>query len=997
MARRVVAVVALRRAESSQFAAHLPLDRFTRSCKSRLMEPETGTTSSKMRFPIVGLGASAGGLEALEAFFDNMPADSGMAFVVVTHLHPERVSLMPELLSRHTAMPVVEAMDGMLVKEDHVYVAPPGGQLALYHGSLQLLPTCERAHLPIDAFFRSLAEDQAENAVAIVLSGTGSDGTLGVKEIKGSGGLVIAQDAQSARYGGMPESAARAERMDFVLPVTEMPPAIIAYVHGANERSRVRAAPQEHDAQILKKLFLLLRSHTGHDFSGYKLSTIQRRIERRMAMHDLDDIAEYTRMLQVNPSEIDLLFGELLIGVTSFFRDATAFARLAEIGIEPLVMSRPLGHTVRVWVPGCATGEEAYSIAIILRETMEKLERHFNTQIFATDLDSTAIDRARAGEYPLGIAADVSRERLERYFVSRDDSYVVKKDIREMVVFAPHNIIDDPPFTKLDLLSCRNLLIYLEARVQKRLLPIFHYALARSGILFLGSSETTGTATDLFDGLDKQHRIFARREVPAGSYHTEFPAGMRGSHPSPVVADSSAHGAATFAERALLRHLVPPSVVVHERGEVVHVHGRTGQFLEPAPGPQLSANIFNMAREGLQLELASAIRRATASREPILHRCSRVKTNGKHIAVDLRVERLTEPEPMRGLFLVSFLEAPSESLALGIDDTELPPDRMAEIERELRYTKESHQGTIEQLETANEELKSTNEELQSTNEELQSSNEELETSKEEMQSLNEELQTVNAELHGKVEELSRANDDMRNLLNGTDIATIFLDRDLHIKRYTERAKKLIRLIASDVGRPISDLVSRLDYGQLVVDAEEVLNTLVPRQVEVQSEDGSWYLMRILPYRTTENIIDGLVITFVDVTELKRMQVTETRVREALRQADTSVYHQDEALVITWAGGRLVGHLQRDAAGMSDAAIFPADQAHALTALKRRVLAEKRPESEVMTLSLGDDASLHQVQVMPDLDQDGASRGVTTVITTAIDTRAARDEPEDEEP
>lgn len=955
---------------------------------------EAGTRDRKP-FPIVGLGASAGGLEALETFFDNMPVDSGMAFVVVTHLHPERVSLMPELLSRHTDMPVVEAQDGVSLEADHVYIAPPGGHLALHHAKLALIPSSERAHLPIDAFFRSLAEDQQENAIAIVLSGTGSDGTLGVQAIKGAGGLVIAQDTQSARYDGMPESAARGARMDFVLPVAKLPAALVAYVHGAKERTVSRSALPEKAEQALQKLFLLLRSHTGHDFSGYKLSTIQRRIERRMAVHDLVDMDDYARMLQVNPTEIDLLFGELLIGVTSFFRDAAAFERLAEVGIEPLLRARPPDHTVRVWVPGCATGEEAYSIAILLRETMERLERHFNTQIFATDLDSSAIDRARAGEYPLGIAADVSKERLERYFVSREDGYIVKKDIREMVVFAPHNVIDDPPFTKLDLLSCRNLLIYLETRVQKRLLPIFHYALAPSGILFLGSSEATGSAADLFEGIDKQHRIFARREVPAGSYQTEFPAGLRGTHPAPVSPVTVATSSASFAERALLRHLVPPSVLIHERGEVVHVHGRTGRFLEPAPGPQLSANIFNMAREGLQLELAAAVRRASTSRDAILHRCHRVKTNGTHIAVDLRVERLHEPEPMRGLFLVSFLDVSPE--AAGLEQEGELPDRMAEIERELRYTKESHQSTIEQLETANEELMSTNEELQSTNEELQSSNEALETSKEEMQSLNEELQTVNAELHGKVEELSRANDAMRNLLNGTDIATIFLDRNLHIKRYTERAKKLIRLIASDVGRPISDLVSRLDYDQLVLDAEDVLNTLVPRQVEVQAEDGAWYVMRVLPYRTTENMIDGLVITFVDVTEIKRMQLAEARIREALRQSDTSVYHQDRALAITWAGGRLVGRREREPAGLSDDAIFPGEQAHDLTALKRRVLERARPETQTMVLTLGNETSPHTVQVMPDVDTDGSVRGVTTVITTATETTNSSNEPADEEP
>ncbi len=836
-------------------------------------EPATAAKT----FPIVGLGASAGGLEALEEFFKHTPPDSGMAFVVVTHQLAGHTSLLPELLRKSTAMPVAEVSDNLRVKPNCIYVARPEGYLALLGGKFQLMDSKEppsSVRLPIDYFFRSLAEDQRERAVGIILSGTASDGTLGVKAIKGAAGLTMAQEPESAKYSGMPRSAMATGLVDYVLPASQLPQRLLAYAKGPYLALPASEAVDAVLPEPMLKIILLLRNRTGHDFSSYKPNTIRRRIERRVNLHQVKGPQEYSRLLQDNPHELDLLFKELLIGVTSFFRDREAFETLGNTALTELLEARPPEAVVRVWVPGCSSGEEAYSVGILLRECAEHLKKRFTFQIFGTDLDGQAIDAARAGVYPAGIAVDVSRERLARFFIKEDTHYRLKKEIRELVIFAPQNVCKDPPFTKLDLISCRNLLIYLNGPLQQRLLSLFHAALKPDGLLFLGPSESVGELREHFAVSDKKAKIFKRTgRALAPPAPLEFAGG--GPDILPGVTQASAPAPAprisTVFDKLLLDHFAPASVIVNERGDISFIHGRTGRYLEPASG-QPRLNLLEMAREGLRLTLSADLRHAARQKSEVASRNVRVKTNGGFSLVDVAVSRIAEPPSIRGLFLVTFRPSPvqaAQPAGRKKFPAAIPPrGRVAELEQELRFAKESLETTVEQLQTANEELRSSNEELQSTNEELQSTNEELETSKEEMQSLNEELQTVNAQLQSKVEAFSQANDDMQNLLNSTAIATIFLDGHLRIRRFTEEARQVFNFIPTDVGRPMADLVSNLNDTRLVADAAEVLRTLVPREREVSARAGGWRLLRIIPYRTTENVIDGLVVTLVDITRTK---------------------------------------------------------------------------------------------------------------------------------
>ncbi len=850
------------------------------------------------RFPIVGIGASAGGLEALQEFFGHTPAETGVGFVVVTHQHPGHVSLLPNLLAKSTSMPVLEAEDGTEVKPNHVYVGVPGGLLAITGGVLRRLDadsTCA-PHLPIDYFFRSLAEDQHEHAICIVLSGTGADGTLGTRAIKAESGMAMVQEPPSAKYAGMPSSAMATGLADYILSAADMPGQLVAYTKGPYLKNRVAAAPTAaFPKEPLQRILALLRARTGHDFASYKMNTIRRRIERRMNVHQIKEAPEYVRYLQDNPHEIDMLFSELLISVTSFFRDPAAFEVLAEKALPDLLGSRSDGHTLRVWIPGCASGEEAYSIAIILHECMAKMKPRFDVQIFGTDLDAHAIEAARAGVYAAGITANVSPERLERYFVREDNTYRIRKEIREMLVFAPQNVIKDPPFTKLDLIVCRNVLIYLDADLQRRLLPVFHYAMRPGGLLFLGPSESIGGYADLFEPLNNQWKIFRRKETASPVYPImEMPAGPKAAAAAAArEAFAPVKPSHTIAhiERLLLGRFAPTTLVVDQRGTIVYIHGRTGAYLEPSEG-QPRNNLLEMARHGLLRPLTAALRQAAIERREIVRENVRVKTNGDYMQVNFSVARIEEPEPIRGLLMVTIFPSPGNpppgnppaseaaaSPAAPVRKAEDQPTRVDELEHELQFTKESLQTTIEELETSNEELKSINEELQSTNEELQSTNEELETSKEEMQSLNEELSTVNTELEAKVDELSRATDDMQNLLNSTQVATIFLDSQFNVKHYTDTAKDLFNLIQSDIGRPLSHLTSNLEYDRLIDDCRQVLRSLVPKEVEVHARNGAWHLMRIMPYRTAENVIDGVVITSVNVTPMRRAKQDAEAVSE----------------------------------------------------------------------------------------------------------------------
>ncbi len=948
------------------------------------------------RFPIVGLGSSAGGLDALDHFFEHMPADAGMAFVVISHQHKGQRSLLAELLGRKTSMPVAEVSKATKAEPNHVYTVEPGRYLGIMSGVLHpVLPAghgeLSRPELPIDHFFRSLAQDQQDRAIAIVLSGTGSDGTLGIKEVKGALGMVMVQDEASAQYTGMPHSAIATAMVDYVLPVEEMPEHLLAYgrsLRSEGPRDRIVVPADE----VLQQILLTLRSRGGHDFSQYKTSTVLRRIERRMNVHHIADMGEYVRHLRDDPVEAGLLFRELLIGVTSFFRDAEAFEALSR-GIRALIRDRPVGHVLRAWVPGCSTGEEAYSIAIVIAEAMTAAGRPIDVQIFATDLDGIAIDVARQGIYPVGIASDVTVERLTRYFTQHEDSYRVNKDIREMVIFAPQNVITDPPFTRLDLLSCRNLLIYLNAEVQKKLLPVFHYALRPDGLLLLGSSESIGTFGRLFDAVDKKWRLFRRKEVPAGTYVADLPSGAPEATAA-VQSDLSGargHGAVDvgrLAERVMLRELVPPSVLVHERGDVVHIHGRTGRFLEPAPGSQAAANIFNMAREGLEVDLAGAMRTAVDGDREVVRRGVRLRSNGGFLLVDLRVRCVHEPEALRGLLLVSFEQPrPLEEGVKGPPtEGELSADaetRTEQLERELRHIRESHQATVEALQTANEDLKSANEELQSMNEELQSTNEELETSKEEMQSLNEELLTVNAELRTKVDELSRAHDDMNNLLNGTDIATVFLDDALRIKRYTEKAKNVIPLIPSDLGRFIGDLVSSLHYHRLVDDANEVLRTLASKETAVQDAEGRSYLLRIVPYRTMEKVIDGLVLTFVDITNITRIRADQKRLLDALEHSPTIVFGQDPDGRFVWTSSPLFGRSAEELVGRAPEEVLRGEEAAGFAAVREEALRTGAAVRRRLRLQVDGAARNYDLFVEPVPENEGDRGGSLSCVLSDV--------------
>jgi len=858
------------------------------------------------RFPIVGIGASAGGLAAFEAFFAGMPAgtDSGMAFVLVQHLAPDHKSILSDLVRRYTRMQVYEVEDGIEVQPNCTYIIPPGRDMALLGGTLQLLePGAARGmRLPIDFFFRSLAHEQRERAICVVLSGTGSDGTLGVRAIKGEGGMVMAQSPESTEYDGMPQSVIATGLADYVLKPVEMAEQLIAFVahaFGPRPRRVDSKAPKTEDA--LKKISVVLRDQTGHDFSQYKHNTLVRRVERRMAVHQIEQMDEYLLHLRQTPTEAHALFRDLLIGVTSFFRDPDAFAILESQVIPKIFADKPAGAPVRVWVCGCATGEEAYSIAILLQEQIDTLKRSFRVQVFATDIDGRAVEQARAGIYPASIAADVSPERLGRFFTQEpgSDVYRIQKAVRDLLVISEQDVIKDPPFSRLDLVTCRNLLIYLNAGLQQRLIPLFHYALNPQGFLVLGTSETVGEF-GTFVAVDRKQKIFQKQRDLSGAIHPSlmgrFAPPLTGVSTTPRTAGKTAQPRGSVsprevAERTLLAHYAQAAVLVNGRGEVAYIHGRTGKFLEPAAG-EAGMNILSMAREGLRPALASALRKAVTQQEPVSIKGLNVRTNGDSIRASLALRRADGPtrSPQPDLFLVILEEEPAAPFPLdaeapgpaGAADTVAAEShqRIAALEQELRTKEEYLQSAIEEMETANEELKSTNEEMQSINEELQSTNEELATSKEELQSVNEELATLNAELQTKVTDLSRANNDMNNLLAGTGVGTLFVDHQLRIARFTPATTEVINLIQTDVGRPVGHIVSNLvGYDRLVEDVKEVLDTLSLREIEVQTKAGDWYLLRIRPYRTLENVIEGAVITFVNVTQHKQIETSWLNAKE----------------------------------------------------------------------------------------------------------------------
>ncbi|WP_240201708.1 chemotaxis protein CheB [Pseudomonas sp. PDNC002] len=817
---------------------------------------------------VVGLGASAGGLEALEEFLRAMPQTSAFAFVIVQHLDPGHPSLLCEILGRATRMRVVEAAEGMAVEAGTVYVIPPRHDLSLGKATLHVtawLPP-RTTHLPIDTFFASLAQRYGRRAVGIVLSGTGADGTLGCRAILDHGGRTLVQTPEDAAYGGMPSSAILAGNAGQVLSVHDMPEALMG-----GRPARGNALPEE-QADALSAILTFLRQVTGHDFTQYKQSTILRRIERRMLLQQIDDQQGYADYLRQHPDEARQLFNELLINVTQFFRDSDAFTVLKEEVLAPLLAEKPDDYVFRVWVAGCASGEEAYSVAILLHELMERSGRSLALQFFATDLDEDAIVTARAGLYPPGIAADIGAGRLQRYFTQEEGGYRIRKEIREMIVFAVQNVIKDPPFTRLDLLCCRNLMIYLGPQLQNRLLPTFHYALRPGGVLFLSPSESVGGHTALFTALHRKWKFY--RVNKASSSKSVTLSGNLSWVPERVNTppDTSPKmvkeiNVAELTRRMLLQDFVPASVVTDLQGNIIYIHGDTGNYLRPAPG-QATLNVIDMAREGLKLDLRTAVQQAAQGGADTLGRDVAITGGQLTRAIRLSVRRL--PEGQQGdLLLISFQEMPAQvpvaSLQQPTDcDSAQVSARIQLLEHDLAYTRRNLQATIDELQDANEELSSANEEMQSTNEELQSSNEELETSREELQSVNEELVTVNTELQAKIEQLGDMQNDMKNLLDSINIGTIFLDAQLAIRRFTRDAVKIYRLIPKDVGRPLADITSYLDRKDLLVRAQEVLDTLIPYEVELCTTTGNWFLARLLPYRTLDNVIDGVVLTFHDI-------------------------------------------------------------------------------------------------------------------------------------
>ena len=802
-------------------------------------------------FAIVALGASAGGLEALQIFFDNMPSDSGMAFMVILHLNPKGKSMLGAILQKHTQMEVLNAGDDMEVEPNRVYLNPAGQDVGIFNGVIQLTePVKSRGiSLPINHFLGSLAQDQGERALCVILSGTGSDGTLGLKAIKESGGMTIVQDPEGAKYDGMPRSAIETGLADYILPADKIPQELLSYVQQPYLKPAKKLQTEEKQfAGYVQKVLMLIRSVTGRDFTGYKQSTIHRRIRRRMAVHKIEHVADYHRYLQENHAEIYRLFKEFLILVTSFFRDPSAYEVLAARVIPQILANHRDGSQVRLWVPGCATGEEAISLAMLFKEAMDKLNRHVPLQVFATDVDPEAIQRARGAEYPGAIASEVSPERLERFFIVKDGGYGLKKDIRDTIVFAVQDLVADPPFSRLDLVSCRNVLIYMDTPLQKKIMNLFHFTLSENGYLFLGTSESIGEFSDLFSPVDvkaklfKSKKLFTRQAAPVLSLGEPVQIGRS----DPERYKLKVANVKEFVEKIVLEEYAPASVLINEKFDVVYSQGPTGRYLLYPKG-EPSFNILRIVPDPLRHRLPTAINKAMLDGESSVLRGLRLNLEGRAKMVDITVRPMRMPADTQKLVLLVFTDRPSPNRRGSIKSCETDSCN-AEIERELQITRENLQATIEGQEAANEELKSTKEELQSTNE---------------------ELVTVNSELQAKIDEMSDLNNDINNLLASTEIGTIFLNAKLGIKRFTPSMTKLFSLIPTDMGRPIRDLTTKLSYPDLYKDAQTVLDTLQTKETEVIAEDGRWFLMRILPYRTKENVIDGVVITFIDITDRKR--------------------------------------------------------------------------------------------------------------------------------
>jgi two-component system CheB/CheR fusion protein len=854
--------------------------------------PGAADSDASASFPIVCAGASAGGIDALKALLRNVPADTGMAFVVILHLSPKHESQLAGILGRETRMRVTQVAGSTAVEPNQVYVIPPGKILTLSQGVLQLAPRDEGDGLarPVDHFMRSLAQEHGHKSIGVILSGTASDGTQGVEEIKAAGGITFAQDA-TAEQTGMPSSAIAAGSVDFVLPADE----IGRELGRIARHPYVTAAGRANDAQIGRVLELLRRA-TGVDFANYKRNTLHRRITRRMVLQKLEGLQEYVSFLEERPVEVQALYRDILIGVTSFFRNPEAYEALKQHVFPKLTEDKERENPVRVWALGCSTGEEAYSIAMAFTEWSEQAGRRLPMQIFATDLNGHGIEKARAGIYPKGIAQDLTPERLRRFFVEVDGHYRVAESIRDMCIFARQNVMADPPFSRMDLVACRNVLIYLEPVLQQRLMPMLHYALRPNGYLWLGSSETIGSFRELFHLEDSKHKIYAKR--PAATRLAQLPLTPSPRIPRPPRVRGEPAMERTLeapkeADRMLLARYAPPAVLVNDDLEILQFRGDTSAYLTPAPG-RASLNLLKMLREGLLVSVRSAVQKARRDGGIVRENNLKVRSNGGYRKVGILVMPIKGGDATGGGFLVVFEEPAigAELHARNVDaqtraaaeeraaPKEMQNAEIVRLKQELDATRDYLQSVVEQQEAANEELQSANEEVQSANEELQSINEELETSKEEIQSSNEELATVNEELQNRNAELAQSNNDLTNLLSSVNMPIVMLDRDLRIRRFTRAAEKLFNLIPADVGRSISDIKLRLKVADLEPLLLDTINRIKVQELEVEDQSGHWHLMRLQPYRTSEDRIEGALLVLVDVDSLKRAE-------QSLRESDRS--------------------------------------------------------------------------------------------------------------
>jgi len=838
-------------------------------------------------FPIVGIGASAGGLEAVTALLKELSVNTGMAYVLVQHLAPTRESMLTELLSRETSMPVQEIKDGMLVEPNHFYVIPPNTNLGILNGTLHLMPRADEKgqHLPIDFFLRSLAKEQGSRAIGVILSGSASDGVMGLMEIKAEGGITFAQDEKSAAHSSMPHSAAAAGCVDFILPPKKI----------ALELSRIgqhpylkfdsakeaKVLPAEEDN--LRKIFLLLRQNSGNDFTYYKQSTILRRIKRRILLHKLERMEDYVRYLQESPPEVEALFRDLLINVTEFFRDPDVFEGLKKIVFPTIVKDRPEGLPMRIWVAGCSTGEEVYSIAIALFEFLGDMAANTAIQFFATDLDEQAVDKARSGIYPNTITDVVSAKRLQRFFTKVDEGYQISKHIRDVCIFAQQNVFKDPPFSRLDMISCRNLLIYLSPVLQKKIMPIFNYALNDKGYLLLGTSETIGRHADLFRLADKKIKLYEKKSISGlRKFELNNYTNVSAINNLDFKAKQITSGNWTNldiqreADRIVLKKYAPAGVVINEELDVIQFRGHTGAFLEPAAG-EASLNLLKMTRYGLQIELRNLIQQVIEKKISICSNDVSMRTDDEIKSIRIEVTPITSPDQSNQNFLVLFQEnqfTSDESKTRKKTDSKKIPDseesqEIKRLQQEINATQEYMHTVIEQQEVANEELTSANEEIQASNEELQSTNEELETAKEELQSSNEELATVNDELATRNNELEQLTNDLSNLITGLSLPIVMVNDDLCIRRFSLAAETLLNLIPADQGRPISHIQANIVVPKLDEILLRVIDTVKNEEIELQDQNGHWYRVEIRPYKTLDKKISGALIAFTDINEIKK--------------------------------------------------------------------------------------------------------------------------------